>query len=607
MAKTRKSAPRRFKKTRRGRRRQIGRGKLEEIIASVEMRPNLLVNPSSKFVVATYWWGRGNMNRNLQKPCPEDILDEAKEILEDDLMEDPSYKEDIYDPFYEIWKIRSDKRSKKEKLTDAEQETWKEASKRRQDYLNEYFGRPDIKTKLVAVSSRQIASYRANKKFREPTTYDLMIAKWEDVCEEMGCNYLAVEYPQFAVPGGYQLAINAKPLFIRKALEACQGRGVLYIDGDMFIKKYPKLFDMPGIDFGARNWNVDPRSSAIFKDDVCFDPYIFETSGGTMFFGDTPMSRQLLDAWIAESALPKSAGKADDRILSQVFTVQKYAPKLNTLHLPIEYLWLTDLYAEFEFDGAADVNNIYIEHPYCLTGEERAAELSAASAASNRQPLGYAEQIEEQVACETRGGTFYEYIYFPSRDYVDSYGPYLNYMKNAVNPSTGNKLFEVVDFDDKYGRYSALALKNLADAKAVQIGSIQGATVTETDLKLPAMAPVTQILAGLLSGRDVFLADEPRPPPYIEIAGRNIGLMRDPYLADLKLDHTSSMFFSSKSPIVVHLLAMCKTLEDINVHLRESFLFLSRIRWSLRTAQAQVAELKAMSKGKPVSVNPFAL
>jgi hypothetical protein len=51
---------------------------------------------------------------------------------------------------------------------------------------------------------------------------------------------------------------------------------------------------------------------------ICFDPYIFETSGGTMFFADTPMSRRLLDDWWTETADPKSNGKADDRILSMV-------------------------------------------------------------------------------------------------------------------------------------------------------------------------------------------------------------------------------------------------------------------------------------------------
>jgi len=45
-----------------------------------------------------------------------------------------------------------------------------------------------------------------------------MIEKWQRECEKFNCNHMAVEYPEFALPGGYQLAINAKPLFIKKAL-----------------------------------------------------------------------------------------------------------------------------------------------------------------------------------------------------------------------------------------------------------------------------------------------------------------------------------------------------------------------------------------------------
>ena len=35
------------------------------------MKPNI-INPKSNFVVITYWWGRGNLNKNTQRPCPED-------------------------------------------------------------------------------------------------------------------------------------------------------------------------------------------------------------------------------------------------------------------------------------------------------------------------------------------------------------------------------------------------------------------------------------------------------------------------------------------------------------------------------------------------------
>ena len=586
-----------------GKTRRVRRGgsedKLREIIDSVPMKANLTVNPSSKFVVATYWWGRGRMNANLQGPCPEDITDEAKEILEEELMDDdPSYKTEIFEPFDKMAKSRKAKLAAGG-LTKDEVTAWKAILKKRLDFLNSYFAKPDIKKRLTTLTQERIEVYRKDGTFREPKTYDAMIQKWEQVCQEMNCNYLSVEYPQFAVPGGYQLAINAKPLFIKKALSATEGRGVLYIDGDMFIRKYPKIFDMPNIDFAARSWNFDPRSSARFKEDICFDPYMFETSGGTMFFGNTPMSNQLLDTWAKESSLPKNAGKADDRILSQVFTVQKFAPKTNTLHLPIEYLWLTDLFANYDFQGAAAETDCIIDHPYCLTGEERAAEMSESTV--DRQPPGYDAQLGNLIECNTHGGTFYEYIYFPKQDMVDSFGPYLKYMKDAVNPATEEKVFEVVDFSDRYGRYSAIALKNLADARAVKLESL-GATATE--LKLPLMPPVKNILAGLLKGLDVFIGSEPRPLN-IEFAGRNIGTALDPYLANIQLDHSSSMYISGKNPIIMHLLAMCKTLEDVNIHLKESFMFLSRIRWSLRKAGEEAMRIPGLAKKQAKSMEMF--
>ena len=36
------------------------------------LKPNI-INESSKFVVVTYWWGRGNLNKNMQRPCPEEL------------------------------------------------------------------------------------------------------------------------------------------------------------------------------------------------------------------------------------------------------------------------------------------------------------------------------------------------------------------------------------------------------------------------------------------------------------------------------------------------------------------------------------------------------
>ena len=42
---------------------------LSEIINKTIGMPTI-VNESSKFVVVTYWWGRGNFNSNTSRPCP---------------------------------------------------------------------------------------------------------------------------------------------------------------------------------------------------------------------------------------------------------------------------------------------------------------------------------------------------------------------------------------------------------------------------------------------------------------------------------------------------------------------------------------------------------
>lgn len=609
----RKKTSRRSKggKTRRRRMRGGNVAELRKIVDNADLKPTILF-PESKFVVVTYWWGSGNQNANLQEPCPEIVREVVMEGMEEELVdEDPEYKE-LFTEFDTLMK----KRKEKEGLTPEEKARLAEVTASRQSRISQFDNTPEKKKKMRAKYAAKFDEYRQEYKaylkeketnpsavapfrFRESKTYDEMIDKWNKSLVEMKCNYLSVHYPRLAQPDSYQTAINAKPVFIKKALEVCEGRGVLYIDGDMFIRKYPKIFDMPNIDFAARSWNFDPRSSRKFKEDICFDPYIFETSGGTMFFGNTDGARSLLDAWAEASSLKTNEGKADDRILSQIFTVDKYAPKLNVIHLPIEYLWLTDNYELYDFtigsEKVADIADCVIEHPYCLTGEERAAELSASS--TSRQPVGYDAKISDVVACNTQGGTFYEYIYFPKQDMVDSFGPYLKYIKNAVT-NEGNKVFEVVEFSDRYGRYSALALKNLADARAVDLKSL-GATATE--LKLPLMPPLKHVLAGVMKGLDVFIGSEP-PAKNIEFSARNIGAARDPYLVNIKIDHSSSMYISGKNPVIMHLLAMCKTLEDVNIHLKESFMFLSRIRWSLRKAGEEAMRIPGLAKKKKKSL-----
>jgi hypothetical protein len=562
------------KQTRRRRTRRRGGAvtELENIIASVPMKPTF-VNPASKFVVVTYWWGRGNLNRNTQRPCPEDITDALKEGMEEELMEEDDEFADLQKRFLVA---RDAVRAAGRNATTEQGIAFRDLRKERATYLSNYFKRPDILDAIRRGTKPYEDKLRAQGRFKEPLKFETMIANWENACRAANCNYMAVEYPQFARPGGYQLAINAKPLFIRKSFEALNGRGALYIDGDMLINKYPAIFDMPNVDFMARGWNVDPRSSAAnYKKSVCFDPYIFETSGGTMYFANTPPAKTLLLEWQKESDKPINKGKADDRILSLIFTAKRYIPRTNTIQLPIEYLWLGELYNGVIAPGDMDQKDVYIEHPECLTGEERAGELSAETASSNREPKFYGRLVESQIECARRGGVFYERLFFPTKDMVSAFAPYLKYMRNARHHETKKPMFEVVDFEDGYGRYNTVVLKNREAAKLVQV-----AIEAPAQASLPLGTPIPTILAHLNKGISVKLGNVGQVPPLTECMATNMGGEEDVYAQRIVLDVTKPVFISAKNPILTQLISMCSTMADINKHLEESYVFMSRIRWS---------------------------
>ena len=237
-------------------------GTVETVLQLVETTPltPVIINPDSKFVVITYWWGTGNLNKNLQRPCPEEIVEPIREAMEEELVEDdPDYAE-IYQRVFKIDKIRKEKRARVEALTEEEKTELKEAFSKQLAYLTPYFARQNVRTQLNDRYNQAVEKLRSEGKFKQPVTFDEMITTWKQTCEAQNCNYLVVEYP--IGREDYQNGINAKPAFIRKALDACPGRGVLYIDGDMYINKYPAIFDMKNVDYMARGWNVDPRASA---------------------------------------------------------------------------------------------------------------------------------------------------------------------------------------------------------------------------------------------------------------------------------------------------------------------------------------------------------
>ena len=318
-----------------------------------------------------------------------------------------------------------------------------------------------------------------------PIQYEKMINNWEESCAKNGCNYLSVEYPEFTEKGGYQLAINAKPKFIKKALELCSPRSVLYIDGDMNIRKYPGIFDMKSIDYMARGWYIDPRSSWKMDQSIMYDPYDFETSGGTMFFSSSEEANRLLTLWITIAEKPIHDGKADDRVLSLIFNSKGVLTWCNVIQLPVEYLWLTIDYDErmmdllYDYDKKLMDSTLFIDHPECLTSEDTA---TGAGAASSRQPkfsdfledlypaveltheyimfqeLEVYNHFNEKILQESNKDPFlpyffWYYYYMSELQYINDGNPDLIDQKFVYpdNPKENEYPLHIVSYDDKYG------------------------------------------------------------------------------------------------------------------------------------------------------------
>lgn len=288
--------------------------------------------------------------------------------------------------------------------------------------------------------------------FVAPLKYDQMIQKWEEECIKFKCNYMTVEIPEFGAPGGYQLAINGKCFFCKKALESAGGRSIVYIDGDMFVRKYPDLFDLNNVDFMARCWGMDPRSSSNLDHSISYDPYTFETSGGIMFFSQSPEAYMLCDLWIRETQKASQTGKADDRLISLVINTYKLLLSMKIIPLPIEYLWLsldydyrlmdTEITADlYGYNYETMKKTVIIEHPECLTSEDTA---TGAGAASDRTPKYYSF-LEENI--DPVSENFHEYLNFPSKEFSDIvYGSYLNFMRSAYYLDDENEVLVEKDF-----------------------------------------------------------------------------------------------------------------------------------------------------------------
>ncbi len=572
-----------------------------------------IINPESNFVVITYYWGGPNINMNTQKPCEDyyiEIRKKNKEIRK---------------------KIAERQRRKTARILN-KTDTPEEEDDEKELKLIPI---PPIKQKAI--------------------TFNKMIENWKKNMKEVNCNFLVEEYPEFAVPGGYQLAINAKPLFIKKALESCGHRAVVYIDGDMTIHRYPDLFDIRNVDYMARGWNIDPRASDNYNNEnisiderICYDNYVFETSGGIMYFSQSDGASQILKKFINMSKKEINKGKADDRIVSLLFNSYTMFARYNIIQLPIEYLWLGEFY--HEYIPRKDYGQIMVDHPACLTSEDVAKDKGAAS---NREPKFYNALVSNNINCRSHGGIFYEYIFFEDvgKHYdraAKTYEVYLRVMKNLNTQYRENtdirippfyvipmlktirkktvvkndtELFEF-QIEQHYGKeYGRRAKENIKlskkymttyyekntfqsftsnnSNKASHIGGNNSLEKYIHNLKFIKESEtdcIPKILAALADGYDVIYL-----PKYIDKSiNKNIiqsmivnrptdvelmAFIDDDYEWNNMEQYNPSFhtdkpfFFSTKSRILYHLIALCKNInKDFNKHFNSSFIFLTRIR-----------------------------
>lgn len=541
---------------------------VEKVIQETPVDGLQIINPESKFVVATYWWGRANMNRNLQYPCPEDIKEMVKREVLVKIGQTQGYPKKFVDIGIQLKQLQQ-----KRELTQGEQELFRSVRKTWVEWVDKVLKSEENKD-LIQKVTKEVEERELKKPGSRPVRgFPDMIREWEEKCKAANVNYIALntEFER----ADYQNGINGKPLFIKKMLDAVKPRAIVYIDGDMWFHKYPHIFDIDNVDFMARGWNMDPRSKQKSIDTPYYDPYTFETSGGTMYFGNTDRARELLDQWSRESSKPEQKGKADDRILSQIFTTLSLVVNTNIIQLPIEYLWLTDLYASFLKDASspASIEDAIIEHPYCLTGEERATDQGAAA---NRTPEGYDEEVVDNINYKRPAEPFYEYIFFDgNKSMRDGFDRYLKFMKEAKGGFTKEPMLNIIGFDDKYGKYNDIATRNLE-------GLSTPAAPTGQSVKLPMTATIPEILAALYAGNDVELGGDIKGEPEDEFVATDASEKPvDMYTRHIRVDTTSPMFMSAKSHMLRHLLAMCEKLDDINTHVEGSYMFMSRIRWNL--------------------------
>ena len=136
----------------------------------------VIVNPDSKFVVITYWWGGDRLNKNTQRPCPDVLLEQIKETLEEQIVEegedadeesDEKVIANIFTTFNAAKKKKEAIKREGRPLTVAEKEEFNAAATARQTFLATYINKPETKVKIAAMTEQLIEKAKAEGEWGE--------------------------------------------------------------------------------------------------------------------------------------------------------------------------------------------------------------------------------------------------------------------------------------------------------------------------------------------------------------------------------------------------------------------------------------------------------
>lgn len=234
----------------------------------------------------------------------------------------------------------------------------------------------------VCKNSRK--NYLTQNMSARPLRYSQMVARLSKQAERHGLLFDSEKIDS----SNYQHSISYKAEFIEKMLHKWK-RPVLYLDCDMQIHKPPIIFQEGVYDFMAFNWNADPRVSVYSP--VLFDWNTLETSGGMMYFNNTPSAFKLLHAW--KQLLKLNPNKADDRLLSMAFKRTDAKRYLTYYWVPMEYFFIPQFYHQI-----VPRKQVVISHSYALTDEDDAKKMAGTK---NRVPKDYHRTVSKHAKHHT--------------------------------------------------------------------------------------------------------------------------------------------------------------------------------------------------------------